>query len=69
VDRIEKQLRDKASVVRVNVAAASGLEVARRYGVRATPTLLVLNGQGAVVYSHVGVPNSAEVVAAVEELR
>lgn len=69
MDRIEKQLQDKANLVRVNVAAAYGLEVARRYEIRATPTLLILNAQGTVVYSHVGVPNAAEVAAAVEELR
>lgn len=69
MDRIETQLDGQVSFVRVNVASAFGVELARRYDIHATPTLVVLDTLGKVVYSHVGVPNAAQVVAAVETLR
>ena len=68
MDRIEGQLENEAVLVRVNVASASGLQVAIRYGIRATPSLLVLDSQGNVVYSHTGVPNAGAVIAAVRAL-
>lgn len=68
VDRLAKQLQGRAELIRVNVATPTGLAVAQTYGVRATPTLLVLNGEGNVVYSHVGIPNAGAIVKAVEGL-
>lgn len=68
MDRLAKQLQDRAELIRVNVATPTGLAVAQMYNVRATPTLLVLNGQGNVVYSHVGIPNAEEVAKVVEGL-
>ena len=68
MDRIESQLAGKAVLVRVNVASPAGLQVARGYGIRATPSLLVLDAGGNVVYSHTGVPNLSAVIAAVREL-
>lgn len=68
VDRLAKQLQDRAELIRVNVSTSTGLALAQMYGVRATPTLLVLNGQGNVVYSHVGIPNAGEITRVVEGL-
>jgi len=69
VDRLAKQLEGKAELIRVNVATPTGLAVAQMYGVRATPTLLVFDGQGSVVYTHVGIPNAGAVAKVVEGLQ
>lgn len=69
VDRIAQQVQDRAELIRVNVATPAGLDVARLYDIRATPTLLVFDGQGNVVYTHVGIPNAGAVVGVVGALR
>ncbi len=69
MDRLAKQLEGQAEVIRVNVATPTGLAVAQMYAIRATPTLLVLDGQGNVVYTHAGIPNAGAVAAVVEELQ
>jgi thioredoxin-related protein len=68
VDRLAKQVQDRAGFISVNVATPTGLDIVRMYGVRATPTLLVFDGEGRVVYSHVGVPDPSAVAKAVESL-
>lgn len=69
MDRIESQLQGQAAVIRINAATATGLDVVRRYGIRATPTTLVLNVQGHEVYAQTGVPNAAAVAQAVSSAR
>jgi thioredoxin-related protein len=69
VDRLAKQLEGQAGFIRVNVATPTGLAVAQMYSIRATPTLLVLDGQGNIVYTHAGIPNAGAVVNVVEGLR
>jgi thioredoxin-related protein len=64
VNRLAKQLQGRAGLIRVNVATATGLAIAQMYDVRATPTLLVFDMQGNVVYFHAGIPD-AEAVAQV----
>jgi thioredoxin-related protein len=68
VDRLEQELAGQAQVVRVNLISQTGVDLARRYGVRATPTLLVFDGAGNVVYSQAGIPNRAAVLEAVSAL-
>lgn len=68
VDRIENQLGQKAVLVRVDVGTDAGLQIAQRYGIRAIPSLLVLDSGGVVVYSHTGVPGAAAVLAAIQGL-
>jgi thioredoxin-related protein len=68
VDRLENELESQAEVIRVNVMSGLGMTLARRYGVRATPTLLVFDGAGKVVYAQAGVPNRDAIHAAVAEL-
>jgi len=63
VDGIEKDLQDKAEVVRLNLMSTVGREVASRYGVSAVPTILILNADGNVVYRHTGTPDRRQVVA------
>jgi thioredoxin-related protein len=68
VDRLENELESQAEVIRVNVMSGLGMTLARRYGVRATPTLLVFDGAGKVVYAQAGVPHRDAIHAAVAEL-
>jgi len=68
VDGIERELGDKAQVLRLNVMDGVGGQLAARYGVRGVPTLVVLDGAGNVVYVKTGSPNRGEIIAAVEGL-
>jgi thioredoxin-related protein len=68
VNRLAKQLEGHAKLIRVDVATPTGLAVAQMYNVRATPTLLVFDGQGNVVYSHVGTPDAQAIAKVVEGL-
>jgi thiol-disulfide isomerase/thioredoxin len=68
VDRLEQELSGKAELVRINLMSQMGIDLARRYGIRGTPTLLVFDGAGSVVYTEVGIPNQGAVVAAVSAL-
>ena len=54
-------------VVHVEVDAESNLELVRRLDVRRTPTVLVLDAQGAVVRRASGQPRKADVLAALGE--
>ena len=65
VDGIEKDLEGTARVIRLSVTGELGSQVAQRYGVRGVPTIVVLDGAGAVVAQSVGVPNRADLVAQV----
>ena len=68
VDRLERELEGQAEVLRVNVMTQLGLEIARKHGVRATPTLLIFDGKGSVVYFQAGAPNRDAVHQAVAQL-
>lgn len=66
MDRLEKELENSAQVVRVDTLHPAGAVIADEYRVRAVPTLIIFNGQGKVVYSEVGIPDSkviSEIVA------
>jgi protein-disulfide isomerase len=69
VHRIEQQLDAGVTLLHVDVMTAEGLALASRYGVRATPTLVVLDGAGAQVYASMGIPNVSAVMDAVATLR
>jgi thioredoxin-related protein len=66
VDGIERELEGEAQVVRLNVMDGVGGQLALRYGARGVPTIVVLDGEGNVVYAKTGSPNRGEVAAAVE---
>jgi hypothetical protein len=68
VDGIERELEGKAQVLRLSVMDDVGGQLAARYGARGVPTMVVLDGEGSVVYIRTGSPNRGEVVAAVEGL-
>jgi thioredoxin-related protein len=69
VNGIERDLGGQAKVVRIELLSASGRELARRFDVRAIPTLLVFDGEKNLVHRYEGVPNRKEVVAQVKALR
>ncbi len=56
-------------MIRLDILSSVGREAARRYGVRATPTRIVLDGQGQLVYGEVGLPNSSRILAQVDSLQ
>ena len=68
VDGLERDLEGKAQVVRLSVTDGVGGQLAARYGVRGVPTMVLLDGDGEVVYAKAGSPNRNEITAAVEEL-
>ncbi len=68
VDGIERELEGKTQVLRLNVTDGVGGELAVRYGARGVPTLVLLDGEGNVVYVKTGSPNRGEILAAVEGL-
>jgi thioredoxin-related protein len=68
VDRLERELEDRAQVLRLNVMDDVGGELAMRYRVRGVPTFVLLDGAGQVTLTQAGMLNRAEITAAVEEL-
>ena len=65
---MEGDLRGRARVMRLNILDSVGMKAARRFGVRAVPTFIVVNGQGSVVDVQVGIPNRAHLSAQVNTL-
>jgi thioredoxin-like negative regulator of GroEL len=68
VDGLERDLQGKASVVRLNVASDIGRQVASIFGVRAVPTLVLVDGEGQPVLTQVGSLRPGEVREKVDEL-
>lgn len=68
VDRLETALQGRAEVVRVDALRGPGPAIFRKYGVRALPTMLVFDGQGNLVYSRGGIPDSAAIEQTVNGL-
>jgi hypothetical protein len=68
VDGIEKDLKGKADVVRLNMVTRVGREIASRYGVPVVPTILILDCDGKVTYRQSGMPDRREVVARATDL-
>lgn len=46
MDGLERDLTGKAEVVRLDVTTQVGQRAAAKYGVRGTPTVIVIDGQG-----------------------
>lgn len=68
VDRLESSLQGRAEVMRVDILRGPGLTIARHYGARALPTMLVFDGQGNLVYSHGGRPDAGAIEQTVNGL-
>ena len=63
---IEKDLRGKAEVLRLNILTRPGKEVARRYEVKGIPTTVVVDGAGKVIYRQAGLPDRGAIVGLVK---
>jgi thioredoxin-related protein len=68
VDGIERDVEDKAQVLRLSVTDKVGRQLAMRYGVRGVPTRVLLDGNGNVVLTQAGPPQREEIRTAVERL-
>jgi thioredoxin-related protein len=68
VDGIERDLEGRAQVIRLSVISEVGSQVARRYGVRGVPTLIVFDGEGNLVDQIIGVPSRDTIVERVNGL-
>ena len=68
MDGIERDLEDRAQVLRLSVTDGVGRELAVRYGVRRVPTLVLLDGDGSVVLKQAGRPQRKAIVEAVDQL-
>ena len=64
VNGIERDLRGRAKVVRLNMISKVGQEVAGAYGVETVPATIVFDGAGGEVYRHQGIPNRKRIVEA-----
>jgi thiol-disulfide isomerase/thioredoxin len=54
VDALERATRGRMAVVRVDIEAPAARLVVSRYGLRATPTYVLVDGQGTEVWRQVG---------------
>ena len=61
-------MEGRAQVLRLGVTDSVGGALAARYGVRAVPTFVLLDGAGEVVLTQIGTPDREAVLAAVEGL-
>lgn len=60
-------MKGRAEVIRINLMGQIGRTLVGRYGVRASPTMLVFDGKGNVIYSQAGIPNSEAILQAVND--
>jgi thioredoxin-related protein len=66
VDGLEQTYGDRLAFERVDYTSARGQALARRFLVRAHPTVLVIDRAGQVVANIPGVPRREQVAAAIE---
>jgi thioredoxin-like negative regulator of GroEL len=68
VDGLETKLAGKAAVIRLNMLSQVGQQAAQQYGVRAVPTLVVVDGNGQPVHTQFGIPRSVQIVEQIDML-
>ena len=68
VDGLERELGERAQVLRLSVSDRISAELAGRYGVRGVPTFVLLDGAGEAVLKQVGMPDRAEIEIVVASL-
>jgi thioredoxin-related protein len=68
VDGLERELDGRARVLRLSVRDDVAAQLAARFGVRAVPTFVLLDGTGELVLSQVGIPKRQQIVEAVARL-
>ena len=65
MDGLERDLADRAEVIRLDTTGPLGLQIARRYSVSGLPTLLVFDGDGNVIHRESGPPSKSRIMVAV----
>ena len=68
MDRLERDLADKAEVLRLDVTSQLGRQAAATYGVRGTPTLIVVDGQGQPVLTQLALVRPGAVKTQIDAL-
>ena len=68
MDGLEQDLVNKAEVVRLDVTSSIGRQAAAMYGVRATPTLIVIDGQGQPVLTQLALVRPGPIKAQIDAL-
>lgn len=58
MDGLEADLKGRAAVLRLDLLSSVGREAAALYGVKAVPTILVFDGDGALVFRETGMPDA-----------
>jgi thioredoxin-related protein len=68
VDGLERELKERVQVVRLDVMSTVGQQTARHYKVSGLPTFLLFDGQGQMVYRQAGLINRERVREIITEL-
>lgn len=54
MDRLERDLKGRAQVLRISAWSTVGRQLVARYGVRGVPTFVLFDGTGQIIDSQVG---------------
>jgi len=65
VDRLEADLKGRATVLRIDLLNPVGRAAARNYGVTLIPAVLVFDGQGQVIQRQIGMIDAAAIYTTV----
>ena len=68
MDGLERNLQGKATVLRLDVTSEVGGQAAALFGVRAVPTLVLLDGRGQPALTQAGLLKPDDVLAKVDAL-
>jgi thioredoxin-like negative regulator of GroEL len=68
VDGLERDLNGKANVVRLDLLSSVGRQAAYQYGVRAVPTIILVDGSGEVKHTQYGLIRAGAVEEEVNQL-
>jgi hypothetical protein len=68
VDGLERDLKGRAAVLRLDLLSGVGRDAASQYGVKAVPTTLVFDGNGQVVLRQVGSIDAGAIRSQVADL-
>jgi hypothetical protein len=61
---LERELGDRAAVIKLNASSTVGREALYEYGVRLLPTFIVLDGSGQLLLKREGLASRSELLGA-----
>jgi thioredoxin-like negative regulator of GroEL len=67
VDRLERDLRGRATVVRIDLFSKVGREAAYTYGIKLIPAFVVFDGHGKVILQQCGLIDATSIHKAITE--